>query len=58
LGGGGAPVRAVAALTVVGNAGGNYGGGASGSANGESQSAQVGAAGAPGVVIVWEFVQG
>lgn len=53
MGGGGAAVSV--SVSSAGTVGGNYGGGAGGSALGQSQSATVGSAGAPGVVIVEEF---
>lgn len=53
--GGGAPSQGSGSGGVVGAAGGNYGGGGGGAFNTTSQSARVGGAGAPGIVIVELF---
>jgi hypothetical protein len=51
LGGGGAGTVS----TGVGSAGGNYGGGGGGSVSNGTVAAQSAGAGAPGVVLVWEY---
>lgn len=55
LGGGGSGRVSGASNAGPGEPGENYGGGGGGSSGGQSQAAQIGAAGAPGAVIVEEY---
>lgn len=54
---GGGAKGSITATGTDGTVGNSYGGGGSGAANCISQSARPGGAGAPGVVIVWEYVE-
>ncbi|UAN52928.1 phage tail protein [Serratia sp. JSRIV002] len=55
LGSGGAPAGATGGSSVVGNNGSGFGSGGSGAFAGSLASGKNGGAGAPGVVIVWEY---
>jgi len=56
LGAGAPQISSPSALTANGTAGGNYGGGGAGAANFTTGSAKTGGNGAPGIVIITEYI--